>query len=256
VCSSDLSIRLSPNEVEGFSGRGKSYARKGDHDRAIADLTEALRLEPDNFSDFLWRGTSYFVKKDYDRSIADYTESNRLVQKFSPGSSDGLSQRATAYTAKGDYDRAIADYTAVMAKDGETDYKKEVTYIFSKRGRVNLFAANYGAAASDFGRYLQGHPDDADSALWLYLARARSGKQTAREELEANAAKLKQPDWPYPVVEFFLGRRELGATLAAAGKPNERCQAQFYIGEWHLLSHPGRAEAAPQRPPGVLGGRV
>jgi lipoprotein NlpI len=69
--------------------------------------------------------------------------------------------------------------------------------------------------------------------LWLYLARARSGPQIAAAGLETNAKKLKQPDWPYPVVELFLGRRTPEATFAAAS--DDRCEAQFYIGEWHLL---------------------
>jgi len=34
------------------------------------------------------------------------------------------------------------------------------------------------------------------------------------------------------------------ATPDAAGKPDERCEAQLYIGEWHLLRGNG-AEAKP-----------
>jgi lipoprotein NlpI len=47
--------------------------------------------------------------------------------------------------------------------------------------------------------------------------------------------QLKPSDWPYAVVELFLGQRTAEATLAAPGKPDERCEAQFYIGEWQLL---------------------
>jgi hypothetical protein len=37
------------------------------------------------------------------------------------------------------------------------------------------------------------------------------------------------------VFELYLGRRDPAATLAAAQKPEERCEAQFYVGEWQLL---------------------
>jgi rhomboid protease GluP len=37
------------------------------------------------------------------------------------------------------------------------------------------------------------------------------------------------------VVELFLGQRTPEATLTAPAKPDERCEAQFYIGEWQLL---------------------
>jgi lipoprotein NlpI len=37
------------------------------------------------------------------------------------------------------------------------------------------------------------------------------------------------------VLELYSGRRDPAATLAAAQKPEERCEAQFYVGEWQLL---------------------
>jgi hypothetical protein len=37
------------------------------------------------------------------------------------------------------------------------------------------------------------------------------------------------------VVELFLGQRTAEATLAAPATPDDRCEAQFYIGEWQLL---------------------
>ena len=38
-------------------------------------------------------------------------------------------------------------------------------------------------------------------------------------------------------MELFLGRKSLQAAEAAASKPEERCEAQFYIGEWQRLQH-------------------
>ena len=46
------------------------------------------------------------------------------------------------------------------------------------------------------------------------------------------------------MVELFLGRRTATATLAAASKPDERCEAQYYIGEWYLL-HDDKTAAPP-----------
>jgi hypothetical protein len=33
----------------------------------------------------------------------------------------------------------------------------------------------------------------------------------------------------------MLGRRSPEATLSATDRPEDRCEAQFYIGEWYLL---------------------
>jgi hypothetical protein len=56
------------------------------------------------------------------------------------------------------------------------------------------------------------------------------------------------PDWPYPVVELFLGHLTLDATLAAATKPDQRCEGQFYVGEWHLSRGDLQAAKLASRP--------
>jgi lipoprotein NlpI len=107
------------------------------------------------------------------------------------------------FAAKQDYDRAFADYN--------------------------------DRAIPDFSEAIRLDPKSAYGVLWHYLARTRPGAQTGTVELETNAKILKQSDWPYPIIELYLGRRPPEATLAAATKPNARCEAQFYVGEWRLL---------------------
>ena len=137
--------------------------------------------------------------------------------------------RGHAYLNKGEYGPAIADYSEAIRLDPKDASTLET------RGIANYNSGNYGAAASDLDQSAQKTPKNAYPALWLYLARSRSGSDNAGEELAINSATLKQSDWPFPVVELFLGRRTSEATLAASEKPDERCEAQFYIGEWHLL---------------------
>jgi len=83
--------------------------------------------------------------------------------------------------------------------------------------------------------------DDIYSAIWRYLARERAGENGAAE-LEANAARLKSKDWPYPVIELYLGRGSPAEVLSVASNPDENCDAQFYTGQWHLLQ--GNSPAA------------
>lgn len=146
--------------------------------------------------------------------------------------------RGIAWRRRGDNDNAIADYTEAIRLNPNH------VSAFKNRGHAYFYAANFGAAASDFARNLQEKPDDGYSVMWLYLARARSGSQNASKELETNAAQLKQSDWPYPVIELYLWRRTPEEILAATSKPDERCEALFYVGEWHLLRG-DQATAAP-----------
>jgi lipoprotein NlpI len=86
----------------------------------------------------------------------------------------------------------------------------------------------------------------ANSALLLYLSEGRGGRREMRdacEELSKAAGKIDAKAWPYPIVELFLGRKSLQAVETAASKPEERWEAQFYIGEWQLLQR-ASAQAA------------
>ena len=37
------------------------------------------------------------------------------------------------------------------------------------------------------------------------------------------------------MIEFYLDRRAPKATWNAAGNPAQQCEAQFFIGQWHVL---------------------
>ena len=123
----------------------RAYLDKGDHDKAIADYTEAIRLDPKYAEAYSNRGVAYASKGDYDKAIADYTEAIRLDPKDGrrvlqpwlrptraratttrrspttprPSASTRNTPRrtttvASAYGSKGDYDKAIADYTEAI----------------------------------------------------------------------------------------------------------------------------------------------
>ena len=98
---------------------------------------------------------------------------------------------------------------------------------------MQFYQGNFRDAAADMLRSVE-LEDDAHPMLFRFLARSRAG-ESAASELEANAGRLKTKEWPYAVIELYLGRRQPDAALDAASEDTERCEAQFYIGEWHLL---------------------
>jgi lipoprotein NlpI len=59
--------------------------------------------------------------------------------------------------------------------------------------------------------------------------------QDGADELGANAARLKNKEWLNNVVDLLLGRRSLQEVRASASKPDEKCKAEFYAGQLHLL---------------------
>ena len=70
--------------------------------------------------------------------------------------------------------------------------------------------------------------------LWLHIARRRAG-QDDKQEFKANAAKLDQGRWPWPLVAFYLGNESADAVFAAAtstatgGVQTRICDAEFYV---------------------------
>jgi lipoprotein NlpI len=226
-------IRLNPQDAQAFYNRGVAWHFKKDYDRAIADYTEAIRLNPQLVKVFNDRGVAWSDKKNYDRAIADYTEAIRL----NPYLTKVFYDRGNAWSHKKNYDRAIADYTEAIR------LKPQYAYAFHNRGLAQFYQARFGLAESDFAQWQKLQPDDAYAAIWLYLARARGGAKDAASQLASNARRLKANGWPTPLVALFTGKSGPKAVQDQAGnvdpevQKNQMCEANFYLGQWHLLKH-------------------
>lgn len=238
IADYDKAIRLAPNLAQAFNNRGSVYRAKGDADRAIADFDAAIRLGSGSAETFYNRGSAYLAKGAPDRAVADFDRAVALDPKFAAA----LGSRGLAHDAMGDADRAVADYDAALRLAPGDDPRNQLLYRL--RGYLSFRMANYAAATSDLAHVVRQQPAEAYPVLWLYLARARAGDRDATSRMRANARGLKAADWPFPVTELLLGRRTPQQTLSSAKTPAERCEAQFYIGEWQLLR---RDRAAARR---------
>jgi len=238
----DQAIGLDPGNVVAHLLRGACHERKGDHDRALEDagraiqeLDQAVGLQPNNASAYVQRGFAYEIRGDYDRAIQDHGQAITL----DPKNVDAYRNRGNTYVLKGDYDRALHDYDQAIVLDpanGRT---------YRQRGLASFDQGEFKAGATALMRANELEVD-ASNMILRYLARERVGEDGAAE-LEANAARLKSNDWPRPVIELYLGKISPEEFLSAAGKPEERCEAQFYVGEWSLLRGDRAAAATALR---------
>ena len=73
-----------PRNAVAYFNRGNVYDQMGEHDRAIADYTEAIKLDPTDPDIFNNRGQAYDTKGEYDLAIADYTQPIRLEPRQPP----------------------------------------------------------------------------------------------------------------------------------------------------------------------------
>jgi tetratricopeptide (TPR) repeat protein len=225
IADYDAAIKLNPGYAYPYNGRANAWRAKGDIDRALADYDHAIRLNPSYATAIVNRGAAWRIKGDSDRAIADYDAAIRL----NPADASAFNSRGNAYNDRQDYERAVADFSTAIRLD------PNATASYRSRGYANFCQVRFEAAASDLAHAVEREPGDAYATIWLYLARGHARDQTAAAELETNAARLNRAEWPYPVAELYLGRRTVADTLTAPANPGGRCEAQFYVGEWHLL---------------------
>lgn len=215
-----------------YSDRAVVNSDTSDFDRAIAAYGSAIELDGNNAAAFNNRGNALAAMKKYKRAIVDYSEA--LV--INPRYAEAFFNRATAHGDMGDYKAARDDYTSALLSGISPSDGTEYVNIYALRGITKYILGNYAEASADLAQSIKIQPDRPYQVLWLYLARARSGESNSLSELKTNSAKLTQKDWPFPVLESFLEQRNPESTLAETElNPDARCEAHYYIGQWHLL---------------------
>lgn len=210
-----------------------------DWDRAIAACSRLVAAgalkSAERATAHLNRGTAYLRKGDADRAIADFT----AALKIDPGDVVALNRRGEAHGAKTDFTRAITDFSEAVRLN------PRYPLAFRNRARIHFYRGNFDAAAEDFRFAEQADPGNGYSLLWRYVAEARAGV-VDRAGLFKGASLVRE-GWPKPLVLHFLGNRGAPEMLAAAAanpaqRPEQVCEAHFFLGQKHILD--GASEAA------------
>lgn len=208
---------------------GWAWMEIGEYGNAITDYTAAIRVNPKNPRAYYGRGVARSRKGNYDEAIADYTEAIRLKPKFRYA----YYGRGIAWYFKGNYDKAIADDSEAIRLN------PYYASPYRSRGVARFDNGRFYSAASDFARAWM-LKSDIYTAIWLYLAQARSnGTGTAR--LKMYARGMDEEKWPAAAVELFLGKAKPAKVISQATdrdpKKNKEqlCEADFFLGEWHIL---------------------
>jgi len=143
-----------------------------------------------------------------------------------PAQLEQLEEAITAYRA------ALEELTHERMPIQRDEILKSIAQAQENLGFAHFYRGDFVAAALNFRDAGDG---TAYRILWLHLASARIGGQDIKRNLQEKSAALNPAEWPFPVIELFLGRRTPLEMVAAAIKPDELCEAQFYLGQWHLL---------------------
>jgi Na+/H+ antiporter NhaD/arsenite permease-like protein/Tfp pilus assembly protein PilF len=139
------------HRIAAFLNRSSAYRAKGDLDRAIADLDNALQLNPKSPLSLTNRASAYQAKGDLDRAAADYT----AVIALKPKSAAAFLGRAEIYRAKGELDCAIADYGTALRLDNK------LAAAYAGRAKAYRAKQNLDKALADFDKSLMLDPKSA-----------------------------------------------------------------------------------------------
>jgi tetratricopeptide (TPR) repeat protein len=186
---------LAPAYVpDAYLGRARAYVRKKQCGEALADLDEAIKLKPDLFD-------AYVLRVDV----------------------DGCLQKP---------DAALADMTAGLAV-------KPNAALYIGRAFIYWQRDNFPQAIEDFDAAGKLQPTDQYPPLWSAAAGMRAGTFDATA-FGTRVEDLGTRDWPglllklyrndtTPDVVIHDAARDEGDTFA-----KQKCQADFFIGEWQL----------------------
>ena len=199
-CTRLIATSQGHNLATAYRFRGLAYNYRGDFDRAIPDLNEAIRLGERHSGVYNDRGWAYDGKGEYDRAIVDLNEAIRL----NPSLSVAYTNRGRAYYEKGDYDRAILDVNEVI----RLDPRDSVAYTY--RGILYKKKGDDDRAVADFNEAIRIDPNNENARKWLA---ASGGPQPS--PVEASAQPIRR-------VALVIGN---SAYANAAALPNARRDA-------------------------------
>ncbi len=256
-------LALAPGDYSALIQRGGIYEEQKRFDLARADFTAAANRRPELLTGYAARAQVDIDEGKYEDAIRDYDEG----LKASPGDLDLILLRGEAKRMAGHALEAIGDFGKVIERDSHS------AAAYMLRARIYLESGDARAAVSDYEDALDLEPDDpglrqvagiaqwelgryrdaarnftrsaadpkraAFSYLWLYLTDTK--RDMLDRDFAERAAKLDLAEWPGPILRFFIGKASEDEVLAAAAqgdadtRPDRVCDANFFLGEWHLV---------------------
>jgi lipoprotein NlpI/V8-like Glu-specific endopeptidase len=266
--------------------RGITENRSLSYDAAIADFDTVLKRQPKSAVAMNERGDAWRGLRNYDRALADYSQAIAFARDWPEAYRDrGYLNHLLARhaEARADFDRAIK----LNARDAEAwngralvalaegrvpeaigDFDRAIALTpqsgayHANRATARLIAGDPKRAAEDFRRSAAFDPDEPFVQLLLFIAQARAGDLAgAKAVLAQYDAQHGGAAWPQPIVDLFLDRGSVEAVERAAktvaqrkDAKGQRFDADFYIGQWALLS--GDEAAAALRLKSVYDSRL
>lgn len=164
--------------------------------------------------------------------LTEALETSSLLIASHPSNVDLLSLRALIYSNLRQYAEAIEELNKALYYDlDDLRARKQRANLLYLTGRLTEATADYQFLASR-----SKGPDQAYAMLFAYISRRHAGED-ADAMLKSYRSQLSSTDWPYAVLDFYLGDRTEAQLLGTARRdPVLFCEARYYVAELRLVS--------------------
>jgi len=219
----DQSIAKNSSDTKTLLRRATLRASQDDASGALSDLDAVIRAEPGNAAALRLRAEMRATLKNYEGALADTAAAIANGMRSAPM----YILRAMLRHAQGDHVRAIEEYDEALKLDPRHQGALRA------RGRHLFYAGRFEAAESDYTILLAARPNGYDS-IWLSLSRSRRGLD-GNAALEEGIAKLKDGEWPAPILRYLSGRLSREDLIAAMASTDDKkrnsqeCEARFFM---------------------------
>jgi lipoprotein NlpI len=227
------------NAYADFS-RGIDANNRGNSNAAVAAFTRALDAGdlplPYVPSAYVGRARAYLDTVQCAAAVTDLDSALRLR----PDYADAYQLRARADDCLGRQDAALTDITAAIS------LRPVAGHLF-ERARLLWNSNRYAEAAGDANAAAAREPGNPYYLLWTAVIGERAGHFNG-ETFLGLAKNFTGNAWPQPLLGLFANRTRpdevyRAAALGLGRNPaNQKCEADFYVGEWRLLR--GETDAA------------
>ncbi len=223
--------------------RGFEARRSGHFDAALTAFTAALAdgdLAPTYQPDaHIGRADALMHKSRCAEAAADLDAALSLR----PNTIEALALRARANSCLGKPDAALADIDAAIAVTPATG-------LYAFRADFNWSRGAFATAAEDSFKAVKLQPKRAFdprpgiySLLWYAISAARAKTYDAAAfAAAAHDLDVDEDDWPGPLMRFIRGKTKLEDVYREAARgdgvapAHQKCQADFFIGEWQVTN--------------------
>lgn len=140
-----------PTDAPGFARRGEGFAARRDLAHALADLSKACELKPDDPEYFYQRALLYLQTGDANSALTDLNRVLKLKEDFLPA----YLPRAEIYLHEKNMDAAQVDLASVdRLAPKQADLRLTLGHVYARLD-------NFSAASTQFGLWIDAHPEDA-----------------------------------------------------------------------------------------------